>query len=95
MKEPKPRMKENTDKELVAMESTESPEQTTTTTIEPVTHTKCNICTNVIRDCVAVIVRKRSGNSRKKMYLVLVVIGLSLALEYGSTVNLFNGMSDR
>ncbi len=81
MEEPKPRVKEVTDKELVVM----LPETKSGTTIEPVTDTKGNICTNVIKDCVLVVAKKRTGNGRKIVYIILVIIGLSQALDIGMT----------
>lgn len=83
LKEPKPRLKDGNDKELVVMlPETKSPEHASTT-IEPVTHTTGNVCTNTIKDCAMVIVRKRGGHGRKIVCLVLIIVGLSQALEFG------------
>lgn len=56
--------------------------------------TEGNMCTNVLKDCYNVIARKRTGNGRKIVYLILVIVGLSQALDFGMTVITFY-MNDR
>lgn len=51
--------------------------------IESATNTNGNKCTNAIKDFAMVIGRKRNGNARKIVYLILTIVGLSQALEYG------------
>lgn len=92
MEEVKPRVKKETDKELAIMlpdsKSPESPNGSTEkpTANDTVTMTKGNMFTNVLKDCATVIVRKRSGNGRKIVYLILVIVGLSQAIDFGMTV---------
>lgn len=94
MEESKPRVKQDTDKELTVMlPESKSPENGSiekSTVTETVTTTKGNMCSNVIKDCATVIVRKRSGNGRNIVYLILVIVGLSQALDFGMTVIPFN-----
>lgn len=89
MKEPKPRIKEDVDKERVVMLLETKSSGHASTAVEPVTNntTVGNLCRNVVKDSIMVIIRKRSGNSRKIVYLVLVIVGLSQAIDYGMTVN--------
>lgn len=88
MEESKPRVKKDNDEELAVMfpklKSPGSPESGTVN--ETVTNPKGNMCSNVIKDCAMVIVRKRSGNGRKIVYLILVIAGLSQALDFGMTL---------
>lgn len=90
MEESKPRVKKDNDEELAVMfPKLKSPENGSTeksTVNETVTNTKGNMCSNVIKDCAMVIVRKRSGNGRKIVYLILVIVGLSQALDFGMTL---------
>lgn len=94
MEESKPRVKQDTDKELTVMlPESKSPENGSiekSTVTETVTTTTGNMCSNVIKDCATVIVRKRSGNGRKIVYLILVIVGLSQALDFGMAVIPFN-----
>lgn len=85
MKEPKNRT--NDDKELVVMlpPETKPPQHDTAVVPPPTANANGNMCTNIVNDCVMVIVRKRSGNGRKIVYLILVIVGLSQALDFGMT----------
>lgn len=92
MEEPKPRFSINSDQERAIMlpeskatqngGSIEKPKENETVA----TKTNGNMCSNVVKDCVTVIVRKRSGNGRKIVYLILIIVGLSQALDFGMTV---------
>lgn len=89
MEEAKPRAKDS-DKELAVMlpetKTLENGSIDKPTANDIVTNTtNGNMCSNVIKDCFTVIVRKRSGNGRKIVYLILVIVGLSQALDFGIT----------
>ncbi len=91
MDEPKPRVKEHTDKELATM-LPETKKQDESTAIESVTHKTGNMCTNVVKDCTMVIIRKRDDNGRKIVYIGLIIVGLSAALEYGMITTPYEGV---
>lgn len=86
LEEAKPRVKENTDKELTVM----LPEMKSQedggidkTTEKDIVKNDSNMCSNIVKECVTVIVRKRSGSGRKIVYLILVIVGLSQAIDFG------------
>lgn len=87
MEEARPRPKDDTDKELTVMlpekKSQENGDIEKSTANDVVTNTSGNMLSNVVKDCATVIVRKRSGNGRKIVYLILVFVGLSQALDFG------------
>ncbi|KAG4076785.1 hypothetical protein HA402_009131 [Bradysia odoriphaga] len=81
VKEATPRTKD--DKEMVVMLPSETKPLEHIATVEPsTTNSNGNICSNVINDCITVIVRKRSGNGRKIVHLILIIVGLSQALDF-------------
>lgn len=53
---------------------------------EKETDDKGNMCTNIIKDCALVIFRKRTGNGRKIVYLIFVIVFVAQALEFGKAI---------
>lgn len=86
--EVKPRAKDDIEERLPETELThmltkrQSLEQATTV-VESVPRAESNKCISAIKDCVTVIVRKRSGNGRKIVCLTLAIAGLAQVLEHG------------
>lgn len=93
LEEVKPRAKDDIEDQSTVTELTDmlnkrqSREDHATTAIESTTSQKC---LNAIKDCVMVIVRKRSGHGRKIVCLTLAIAGLIQALEYGMTPTKIN-----
>lgn len=82
MDEVKPRLEVETERELTAIMLSERNSTEHATEIESNVEGK-SLCTNVIKDCASVIIRKRNGHGRKIVCLILIIVGLSQALEYG------------
>lgn len=98
IKEVKPRKVETADKELSAMLSeTKSLEDMKTEKPHPdgdgVKNKTGNMFINIIKDCALVLARKRSGNSQKIIYVILVISGLSVALDYGMTAHDYTALN--
>lgn len=86
IKETKPRVQNDIDKELSTMLPLSTVPENSMVQRSTATDTRGNMCSNLLKDCVTVIVRKRSGNGRKIVYLILVIVGLSQALDFGMAV---------
>ncbi|KAG4068207.1 hypothetical protein HA402_008848 [Bradysia odoriphaga] len=84
LKEAQPRSNDNVNKELTEMlpeiQSQENASDNKTAEQETPTNNR-NICYTVVGDCVTVIVRRRNGNGREIIYLILVTAFLSRAID--------------